>query len=428
MGKNYTTKTAALKATIIDTRTLDAKNIFVQPRGTDNQTRENILDIIDKSKTIVYDTRGENVTENDLWGRWIENTEDGKAILHDDFILLDNGLPLSDELYSISNNKAFNEQGEFLYNIECDKIIRHSGNGVYRNLTSFEGNLDNLYGSVIFFFASQIKKFQNCLPNLLLDLLSFADTKNLKTFSSSLDKLQVANGTFDGSGIESFSAYVPYLHDGYCMFRNSNIKEVDASFTNLLKGLGMFENTNLSIDSVRRLAETLPIVNNFTYNEEGDKVFSFEEGVQISIQSPFEGIEISDFIINKEDIGEITITWKDPSIFTEEEKAIIIHEYFGLMNAKGWTVITNLMEGEPDGIYVKARNLNLESENLDSLMVLLRFTHISTNGGSGGAILHSAPCVMRPTSGFSGTGWEKYATIEEAEAALNLMPYITPSN
>ena len=109
MGKNYTTKTAALKATTIDTRILDAKNIFVQPRGTDNQTRENILDIIDKSKTIVYDTRGENVTENDLWGRWIENTEDGKAILHDDFILLDTGLPLSDEVYSISNNKAFNE-------------------------------------------------------------------------------------------------------------------------------------------------------------------------------------------------------------------------------------------------------------------------------------------------------------------------------
>lgn len=54
-------------------------------------------------------------------------------------------------------------------------------------------------------------------------------------------------------------------------------------------------------------------------------------------------------------------------------------------------------------------------------MALLRFTHISTNG-SGYVLLHSAPCVMRPTSGISGTGWEKYATIEEAEVALNLTP------
>ena len=259
---------------------------------------------------------------------------------------------------------------------------------------------------------------------MVADYLSFSDTKNLKTFSASLDKLQIAGGTFDGSVIESFSSYVPYLHYGYCMFRNSNIKEVDASFTNLIRGLGMFENTNLSIESVRRIAETLPIVNNFTYNEVGDKVFSFEEGVQISVSCPFDEIESSEssnLIINKEDIGEISISWKDPSIFTDEEKAIIIHEYFGLMNAKGWTVITNLMEGEPDGIYVKARQLNFDGENVDGFIVLLRYTHLTTNG-SGGAILHSAPCVMRPTSGFSGTGWEKYATIEEAEAALNLTP------
>jgi hypothetical protein len=154
-----------------------------------------------------------------------------------------------------------------LYNIECDKIISHGLTGGYPNLTSFEGNLDNLLASFCFFAMSLIKKFQNRLSNLLIDSFSFIDTKKLKTFSSSLDKLQIACGSFYGSGIESFSAYVPYLYDGYCMFRNSNIKEVDASFTNLLRGLGMFENTNLSIESVRRIAETLPIVNSFTYND-----------------------------------------------------------------------------------------------------------------------------------------------------------------
>ena len=306
-------------------------------------------------------------------------------------------------------------------------------------LRKFEGNLDNLYNSISLFggtseleefttnlpklvlsigtfFGSGIKKFVSYVPNIIADAISFANTKNLKTFSISLDKLHVACGTFYRSGIESFSSHVPYLHDGHCMFRNSNIKEVDASFTNLLRGLGMFDNTNLSIESVRRIAETLPIVNSFTYNEVGDKVFSFEEGVKIKTELE----DISYIEYDKECIGEISISWKDPSIFTEEEKSIIIHEYFGLMNAKGWTVVTNLMEGEPDGIYVKTS----VGGNFISTIELFAFNKISTheNDDFEEVILYSAPCVMRPTSGISGTGWEKYATIEEAEVALNLTP------
>jgi hypothetical protein len=132
-------------------------------------------------------------------------------------------------------------------------------------------------------------------------------------------------------------------------------------------------------------------------------------------------IDSVDVIFNKEDIGEISITWKDPSIFTEEEKAIIIHEYFALMNAKGWTVITNLMEGEPDGIYVKTRDAGDLISGIDGFALMMMKTHEYSDSGED-VILYSAPCVMRPTSGFSGTGWKKYTTIEEAEAALKLTP------
>ena len=76
----YTTKTAALKATKADINKLNVKKLFLGG--------ENILDIIKNAiPTIKHsqDTR-ETVTENDLWGQYIETKEDGTIIVHDDWV------------------------------------------------------------------------------------------------------------------------------------------------------------------------------------------------------------------------------------------------------------------------------------------------------------------------------------------------------
>ena len=52
---NFTTRTASLRATKIDTSKITLKG-------------KNILDYISENKTKVLDDRGDFVTENDLWG------------------------------------------------------------------------------------------------------------------------------------------------------------------------------------------------------------------------------------------------------------------------------------------------------------------------------------------------------------------------
>lgn len=47
MAKNYTTKTASLRATIADVRTLDAKKIKVTDTRADSATKGQQVDIVD---------------------------------------------------------------------------------------------------------------------------------------------------------------------------------------------------------------------------------------------------------------------------------------------------------------------------------------------------------------------------------------------
>ena len=386
MSREYTTKTAALKATTIDTRILDAKKIMVYPGGGDEKERKDILDVI-KDSIEILDSRGENATEYDVWGTWVEKTEDGKFILHDDYVYIDNmvaekllNCPDLEAVTTIADNKLFDIDGNVVLNFQFDNLQGDTSGDLrtlFPNVQTFSANLDNclftagtfcgtifdgngfvsnlpnLGAEVVTFAESGLKKFDSNLQNLKVSCATFAMTPQLKTFSSSLDNLQAAYGMFAGSSIESFSSYVPKLYDGQNMFRNSNIRYVDASFSNLLNGAGMFENTNLSLESVRKIAESLPVINIYDYDEEGNKVFIYENGVEFKVDLD-EVVDLGGeqkFIIYPDWIGEMMITWKDPEQFTKEEKAVIIHEYFALMLAKGWTVITNLMEGEPDGIY-----------------------------------------------------------------------------
>ena len=66
MSRIYTTKTPSIKATIADIRKLNVKDLTINGEG--------IIEKINSAKTVVKhasDTR-ETVTENDLWGQYIE--------------------------------------------------------------------------------------------------------------------------------------------------------------------------------------------------------------------------------------------------------------------------------------------------------------------------------------------------------------------
>ena len=71
MGKNFTTKTASIKATHADVRKLDAKEIKLKDK--------NILDYIKDSEFNNYDTRDPQLKndELDIWNTEISLSDNG---------------------------------------------------------------------------------------------------------------------------------------------------------------------------------------------------------------------------------------------------------------------------------------------------------------------------------------------------------------
>ena len=294
----YTTKTAALKATKADINKLDAKKIFLGG--------ENILDIIkNATPTIKHskDTR-ETVTENDLWGQWVETTSDGTIIVHDDEIINPNGdYPWNTSITKVVDDKAY--VGDTLYgNIQTEKI-KDGRSFFYMDsaLTSFAGNLDNLVigggsgtGDGMFYYCTNLKRFNsdlssltnginmfwdcyelsyfisdysgspvnlssltdgdymfyNCtaLTTFTSDLSSLTSAKSmfyncnaLTTFTSDLSSLTYGNSMFGGCDFTRFNYNLPSLTNGSSMFYNcSNLTTFTSDLSSLTSGYDMFEN------------------------------------------------------------------------------------------------------------------------------------------------------------------------------------------
>lgn len=434
MSKLYTTKTAALKATTIDSNIIDAKKIFVYPGAGDKTDRVNILDLIEDAKTI-YDERGTNTTENDIWGRSVEINE-GKTYIRYKWLNADIDDEIKSNIAYVTYNKAFNADDSLVLNIECDRLKSAVGAFATPSFTNFSGDLSNLEdGSSMFansslnvcewnllsladaqnmFEGSTISSFTGDLPSLLNAKAMFKYTGSLDSFSGNLDTLFDAESMFESSSITSFKTHAPYLYKGTNMFANSSIANITVSFSNLLTGVGMFENTNLSPDSVRIIAETLPQINGFTYAEDGTKTYPWANGVSLKYYTPIwsdEKEDMENFLnhltISADDMGEIMITWQDTSVLSKEEKAVIIYDYFKLMNLKGWTVVTNLYEDLtdengneiiPSGTYYRAVAVTTSDAA----------THVD---GSGNYYrIYIAPVVHFPEYGFKNT--EKWIHVD----------------
>ena len=114
----YTTRTATLKATKADINNINVKKLLLGG--------ENILDIIKRAIPTVkhsQDTR-ETVTENDLWGQYIETTSDGTIIVHDDLLSNPTGSnrkAWDSSITKVEDNKAYISSG-FHANIQTEKL------------------------------------------------------------------------------------------------------------------------------------------------------------------------------------------------------------------------------------------------------------------------------------------------------------------
>jgi hypothetical protein len=413
MSKSYTQRTAALKTVILDASTIDAKKLLIYPGKGDKNDRINIIELISQSIADAaeeyFDERGENKTEHDIWGHYVES-KDGKTTIHHKWLTGSLSDEIRKNITKISNNKATDKNNNLVVNIEVDRL--KDGTGLFysstlekfigdlsnleiagymfanTSLTSIETSFKSLVDAIDMFRESQIVYFSNDLNEVLQTDGMFKSTTKLKTFNSNMNKLLSAKEMFCDSTITSFDASIPYLYDGRAMFSGSNIQNINASFSNLLDGFEMFRDTNLSLDSLRVIAETLPAINAFNYKEDGSKEYVWANGINIRYQSKQWNETLKDtkninrdLSISPKTIGEITITWKDTSVLTKEEKAIAVREYFKLMNLKGWTVITNLCE---EGV---------ESDTIWSKVI--------------DGITYEAPFVHFPTTGLPNKGWSQ---------------------
>ena len=242
----YTTKTAALKATKADVTKLNVKTIFVGG--------ENILDIIKRATPNIkhsQDTR-ETVTENDLWGQYIETKSDGTVIIHDDEVVNPNGnYAWNTSITKIEDNKAY--IGDTLFaNIQTENI--KNDNGMFYNcnaLTTFTSDLSSLNrGHSMFRGCSNLTTF-NCddLSSLTNGTRMFDNCSNLTSFTSDLSSLTYGNCMFSYcSNLTSFTSDLSSLTYGGAMFQYcSNLTSFTYDLSSLTYGGGMFDNcTNLT--------------------------------------------------------------------------------------------------------------------------------------------------------------------------------------
>ena len=225
MTKNYTTKTASLKATKIDTRNLDAKKISIDGK--------NVLDYIDENETIVKDTR-EVITENDLWVS--ETTKDENGVV----IISHNPIKKSTDIYSAWNRDVTK--------VEDNKA--YIGDELYANIQT-----DAIVDGCAFFRTGNIESFKSKLTSMITGYYMFNNSK-LKTFEADTASMVNGESMFWSSNLESFKGDLSNLTMGCQMFNDTKITSIEdsdvRSLSTLSNGQGMFgmcsKLTNVDLD------------------------------------------------------------------------------------------------------------------------------------------------------------------------------------
>ena len=206
-----------LSATYADVRKLDVKKI--------NLKGKNILEYIKESVPTIkhsQDTR-ETVTENDLWGQYVETLEDGTIIVHDDWVTNPNASNKSawnTSITKVEDNKTYIDDTLFA-NIQTEKLVN---------------------GRSMFYYCKLLNSFSSDLSSLTIGTSMFAGCSTLTTFNSDLSSLTTGNGMFNGcSTLTTFSSDLSSLTIGTSMFPFcTNLTTFTSDLSSLTTGNGMF--------------------------------------------------------------------------------------------------------------------------------------------------------------------------------------------
>ena len=244
-----------LSATYADVRRLDAKKI--------NLKGKNILEYIKEATPTIkhsQDTR-ETVTENDLWGQYVETLEDGTAIVHDDYLSNPNDYNTTwlVNVKAVQKNKAYSEvttdsDGKFtgviedsvVANIQTERI--KDGHSMFRgtSLTSFNGDLSSLVNGYYMFYSTPLTSFSGDLSSLISSSSMFYKS-SLTSFSGDLSSLVDGGAMFSTTPLTSFSSGdLSRLIHAQIMFRETSLTSFSGDLCNLIYGGGMFQNTPLT--------------------------------------------------------------------------------------------------------------------------------------------------------------------------------------
>lgn len=224
--ENFTTKTASLRATKINTTKITLKG-------------KNILEYIPS----LSDERGNNVTENDLWGTKISTVDNNVSVSHDWVVNPNAGnfAAWNTFITSVTDNKAY-IQDTFYANIQTDKIK----NGSYlfnecSDFTTFSSNLDSLVNGEMTFAFTTLSTLDTSLLSLTDGYGTFFET-DMTSFNLEMPSLVNAWWMFgDSTSLTSFFSKLPSLNNAECMFCGcSGLKTFDSDLSSLINGNNMF--------------------------------------------------------------------------------------------------------------------------------------------------------------------------------------------
>ena len=350
-----TFSTSALKSTLIDARIINTKKLKVSGK-----------DVI-KDVKYTKDTRTE-VTENDIWGSYVENDK-GNVIIHDDYfesIILDEDLKA--KISKIENNKIYiEENGEeiFYANIETNKMKKTMEMLVDSNIKIFDSKLESLEdGAAMFAGCSSLNHFRlKELPRLINGLGMFTITQ-LESFDTDLSSLISGSAMFSETPLKSFKSNLCNMTDAMMMFAETQLESFDSDLSSLVDGTGMFKTStenfkfrsylpsllsgwqmfdvnDMDEESFMVIADGINdlVEKGLAYHEEGEKKWSFIEDDDKWSYFSYNMVDenITEQIVASFVRGIIHFNIRNLDIESEKFKNIL--SYCEEISSKGWKVV-----------------------------------------------------------------------------------------
>jgi len=267
MPKNYTTKTASLRATQADVRTLDTKKLFID--GV------NITDLIKNGQVTILDDRGTDANDElDIWGSNVSTDKDGNVIVREYPQKFEISIGEMTErqkstlqsAVKVENNQVLGANDKHLMFFETNALT--DGFNMFNAaplglesfpLTTFNSDLSSLTeGSMMFSSCKNLTTFNNDLSSLTNGGFMFCDCTNLTTFNHDLSSLIDGASMFSSTSLTSFNSDLSSLTNGPFMFNDcTTLTSFSSDLSSLVNGYGMFGSTKIDAPSLANIIHTI---------------------------------------------------------------------------------------------------------------------------------------------------------------------------